>query len=140
MIWGLLVTMVSVLMPDPSTRINSNNYEKIKGGMHRRQVEEILGKPGDYRTDLNHPGGPASFSVSMDDMPLSELKWQTDDATVRIWISPRGEVQLRSYILMIRERTEMLDSLRIRLHNIHLQLPIGLKEMSSCVKNWHREK
>ena len=45
-LFGILLTL---LLPRPS-RVTRENYERIREGMSRAQVEAIVGKPGDYRT------------------------------------------------------------------------------------------
>jgi hypothetical protein len=50
---GLAVVVaagVVVLWPRPPSRITRENFERIKEGMSRAEVEAILGPPGDYRT------------------------------------------------------------------------------------------
>jgi hypothetical protein len=39
---------VVVLWPRPSSRITRENYERIRAGMSRAEIESILGPPGDY--------------------------------------------------------------------------------------------
>jgi hypothetical protein len=43
--------------PQPSSRITRENFDRIKVGMSRTEVEAILGPPGDYRTRLGETDG-----------------------------------------------------------------------------------
>jgi hypothetical protein len=50
---GLAVVVAAgavVLWQRPPSRITRENFERIKEGMSRAEVEAILGPPGDYRT------------------------------------------------------------------------------------------
>jgi hypothetical protein len=52
---GVVAAGVVALRPN-TDRITTENYERIEIGMTRRQVEAILGPPGDYRTCLGETG------------------------------------------------------------------------------------
>jgi hypothetical protein len=48
-----VVVAVGVFVPGPSPEpslVTRENFDRIKGGMSRADVEAILGPPGDYRT------------------------------------------------------------------------------------------
>jgi hypothetical protein len=58
-----------VLWPKPPSRITQENFDLIRDGMTRAEVEAILGPPGDQRTGLGEmylqegPGGPLGLGA-----------------------------------------------------------------------------
>jgi hypothetical protein len=65
---GLLALVASfVLCPIPPSRVTRENYDRIREGMTRAEVEAILGPPGDYRTgrtrEASDPLDPPCFDI-----------------------------------------------------------------------------
>lgn len=101
--WIVMVLVNLLFLVFPSARITIDNCERIQRGMHRIQVEAILGKPGDYRSGPTIPCFPACIDVAMDDNSCSELKWQSDKAEISIWINRQDEVVMKGYTSMRRK-------------------------------------
>jgi hypothetical protein len=49
---GLALTgaLMPLALPRPPSRVTWANFERVKVGMSREEVEALLGPPGDYRT------------------------------------------------------------------------------------------
>ena len=108
---GLAVAVAAglvVLWPRPE-RITPENYARVRTGMSRTQVEEILGLPGDYRTGPGatnlgrdvimwvidpdvHPYPPSSWS-KIDEGPHSWGYWLGDSFQISVAIDDSGHVQ-----------------------------------------------
>jgi hypothetical protein len=104
--WKLLVVIASPIALlvagtfvywSGSTPISRENYDRIQPGMSRRDVEEILGRPGDYslrpakfsRVDENsirHATMPASGANAF------RRRWATDTAYIQIDFDQFGRV------------------------------------------------
>ena len=97
-----------VLWPRPE-RITQENCDRIRTGMSRAEVEEILGLPGDYRTGPGatnlgrdviawvidpdvHPYPPSSWS-KIDEGPHSWGYWLGDSFQISVAIDDSGHVQ-----------------------------------------------
>jgi hypothetical protein len=90
---GAVLPLVLWLEPDPITRANFN---RIKDGMRRAEVEAILGPPGDYTT------GPVFLPALQQWAFLEELRdatfpqWYSDTAWISIALDEsRGVVKTR---------------------------------------------
>jgi hypothetical protein len=119
--WKLLVALaglavvvaaeVVVLWPRSSSRITRENFEQIKEGMNRAEVEAILGPPGDYRTghgetDLttvhmawSPDGGPLKPNTDWSRIPGQSpedprlwAEWMNDSIVIVIAIGQSGSV------------------------------------------------
>jgi hypothetical protein len=103
-----------VAWPRPD-RITRENFDRIKVGMSRAEVEAILGPPGDYRT------GPVAV---LQDTGTSDLDtpyiprglrdcalWLDDNAWVIFYFDEAGFVMIRWYDPAVREEQTPLDNL-----------------------------
>jgi hypothetical protein len=88
---GLAGVAGFVLWPRPSA--TRENYDRIKAGMSRAEVEAIFGPPGDYRTtitfhemDRQDPFGLGLPGESERDY------WMTDEVRIRISFDSSGRV------------------------------------------------
>jgi hypothetical protein len=109
---GLAVVVAAgavVLWQRQSSRITQENFDRIRDGMSRAEVEEILGSPGDYRTGPGatnlgrdvimwvidpdvHPYPPSSWS-KIDEGPHSWGYWLGDSFQISVAIDDSGQVQ-----------------------------------------------
>jgi hypothetical protein len=82
---AVVVTVgVVALWPRPE-RITRENYDRIKQGMSRSQVESILGLPGDYRT------GPTAYEEVLPEYkPTNRMEWWTDTLIIIIDFDEAG--------------------------------------------------
>jgi hypothetical protein len=93
---------VFVLWPQPS-QVTRENYDRIRVGMSRAEVEAILGPPGDYRTGDTEPDRDAAdgqeIHVGPDDPTLYDVQvdWRGDRARVSVVLSPAGRVAIKCY-------------------------------------------
>jgi hypothetical protein len=89
---GLFVLRLAALLvwPQPD-RITQENFDRIRKGMSRAEVEAILGPPGDYRfTRMQCLPSFKQRSI--------ELDWYTDTASVNVCLDEsRGVVEMRFY-------------------------------------------
>jgi hypothetical protein len=105
-----------VLWPrtDPTLRITRENFDGIKEGMSREEVEAILGPEGDYTT------GPVDFPSLQQWGFLEELRdatflaWVTDTAWVSIALNEPGGVVRTRFVPIQRFEQGPLDNLRWR--------------------------
>ncbi len=88
---GLAVVLavgVVALWPE-SDRITLWNYQRLQGGMTRAEVEEILGPPGDFRTETKSPVyGPKWLKE-----PRTAEMWLTDDSVILVWFDASQRVK-----------------------------------------------
>ena len=87
-------TAGAVVLWPQSVRITATNYERIRVGMSRAEVEAILGPPGDYTNGpiliLPEPGvvlGEFAFDASVN------RKWSGDRAMIKVTFGPTGDVR-----------------------------------------------
>jgi hypothetical protein len=106
---GLAVVVaagVVVLWPQPSSRITRENFERIKEGMSREEVEAILGPPCDFSTGplvrvrANRPPNPFSVEnfdpitvIGSGDNREELLVWKIDRQLISINFGPSGRVE-----------------------------------------------
>jgi hypothetical protein len=92
---GLGVVIVAgavVLWPHPPSRITRENFDRIKVGMSRPEVEAILGPPGDYRMgptlyflDVISPKGSLPFLIHN---PAD--RWESEIGAIDVFFGPTG--------------------------------------------------
>jgi hypothetical protein len=103
--WGLVimalvlaVTAVAVVLwPEMPSRITRENYDRIRVGMRRSEVEAILGPPGDYRTGENEPDdslpkGQTWTLFGRHPHRSQRLMWNTDTACAEMDTDEAGLV------------------------------------------------
>ena len=106
---AVMVAAGAVVLWPRKDRITQENYDGIRMGMSRAEVEEILGLPGDYRTGPGatnlgrdviawvidpdvHPYPPSSWS-KIDEGPHSWGYWLGDSFQISVAIDDSGQVQ-----------------------------------------------
>jgi hypothetical protein len=96
---GLAVIAVGAVVLWPrADRITRENFDRIKKGMGRAEVEAILGPPGDYTTGPTQTTflesaskHPVSWTRGSVFTPVIEF-WETDDAAIEVGYGPSGEL------------------------------------------------
>jgi hypothetical protein len=90
--WKLLVPLASlaavlateaVVLWSPPARVTQENFERIRVGMSKTEIEAILGRPGDYRTasgETGVPGRAGTYWVSDSKLNFTDsaLTWRED--------------------------------------------------------------
>jgi hypothetical protein len=115
------VAVKAFFFPPTNPRITQANFQRIKAGMRREEVEAILGSPGDYRT------GPVSYLYPPLSGPSSQwpqtppLKWWGDEAQIIVWVDHAGVVLQSSRALVLRGQVGMMDWLSWRRHRLRNQ-------------------
>jgi hypothetical protein len=92
LIVGLFVVGLAALLvwPQPD-QVTQENFDRIRKGMNRAEVESILGPPGDYR--FTRMQCLPSFKQR-----AIELDWYTDTASVNVCLDEsHGVVEMRFY-------------------------------------------
>jgi hypothetical protein len=116
---GLAVVVaagVAVLWPRPPSRITRENFDRIKEGMSRTEVEGILGPAGDYST------GPTQRFMSVEDiiaqarldtfsLHSGELTWSSDMVMVRVEFDSRGVATAKYFTALVKLKQTFVDSL-----------------------------
>jgi hypothetical protein len=92
LVLGLLVVGLFALLiwPSPS-RVTQGNFERIKEGMGRADVEAILGHPGDSTTGLTFP----IYRELIDDWPpvgTTLIDWTSDSVWITVAFDSSGRV------------------------------------------------
>jgi hypothetical protein len=128
--WLLVSLAGSIFFPAPSAHITKDNFDRLKGGMQRHEVEVILGGPaGDYRTGPTCSCLRGFASLAVEDESLTMLRWQGDEAEIAVWVDPNGVISWRSYALMMPEPAGAVKKLLWRWdrwqRSIHLHLDLN---------------
>jgi hypothetical protein len=116
---GLAVVFAAgaVMLWPPQNRVTRENYDNIREGMSRAQVESILGPPGDYSTgpsnligpDLDS-GGSADWSKAGEDFGKTNLLWASDEGVIQVQFGPRGAIH-KGFALTLKQDHGGLDKL-----------------------------
>jgi hypothetical protein len=108
---GILVTL---LLPRPS-RVTRENSERIKEGMSRAEVEEILGgPPGDYRTKPTNLDRDAVARAILS--VFFNAEWCGDEGEVWVSFGPDDKVRDMSFAEAGPVEVSTLALLRWRLN------------------------
>jgi hypothetical protein len=77
---AVVVAAGVVLWPRPPSRITRENFDRIREGMTRAEVEAILGPPGDYRTHFGQTadgnGGEHGWLPDPDEYKPAIATWR----------------------------------------------------------------
>jgi hypothetical protein len=129
----VVAAVVVVLWPRPE-RITPENYARVRTGMSRTQVEEILGLPGDYRTELGESQFVKDFPWDPDPGadPLTPSNWSKipEQRSFACWIS--NSCQITVYIDDSGHVQEMYEFPRRTTQGVVANLIWRLK------RQWHR--
>jgi hypothetical protein len=118
---GLTVLIaIGVVVPGPRPdRITPGNYARIQVGMHRAEVEVILGAPGDYRAGPGETRSRNFYNAwQPDDDSARPLKcdkgdmllWVTDSMAIRADLDRPNKIE--DFVAFERRRTQgPLDNL-----------------------------
>jgi hypothetical protein len=117
MVWAAGMAMKAVFFLPTNPHITQVNFERIKKGMTRREVEAILGPPGDYRS------GPTVFlyrSASRPGMAVP-LEWRGDIGEIWVWVAADGGVRDTSVHPGFRSQSGTMDWLTWRWRRLRNQ-------------------
>jgi hypothetical protein len=81
-----------VLEPRP-LRATRQNYDRIRIGITRAEVEASLGPPGDYTTGPTHPTGRDHGVEGSSLVCASVTQWLTDNGSIVVEFDARGRVR-----------------------------------------------
>ncbi len=113
---GLTGVGAFVLWPRPTHPvIRYENYERIRNGMSRAEVEALLGPPGDYRTGPTNPHDRMAPSWDADGVARTMLEWEDDTAYVAVILEPPGVASSREYCAVSRMEEGPLGNLLWRI-------------------------
>jgi hypothetical protein len=122
----LVVVGAFVLWPqtDQGDRITRENYNYIKIGMSRAEVEAILGPAGDYATGSLRFAGPTLRVFSGEPSPPSEyvlsvrdaegydiVRWRNDTGILTVYFDRTGQVFTKGFFHVERVEQGPLDNL-----------------------------
>jgi hypothetical protein len=94
---ALLGAAAFVLWPRPN-RVTRENYDRIRKGMSRAEVEAILGPPGDYSTVDSEGLGVSDVGFDHSGSQDVTVAWVSDGADVWVFLNPMGKVVGKQYI------------------------------------------
>ncbi len=114
---SLVVGIAAFLLGPPPSRVTRENFDRIREGMSRAEVEGILGPRGVY---ANGPVFlPALKQCVLAGEPTDATwAWYTDDATVRIDFDESGGVVETRFGPTSRIKQGPLDNLLWRAENL----------------------
>ncbi len=123
--WALVAILIPagvgafVLWPRPD-RITRENYDRIREGMSRAEVEAILGPSGDYTTGPVKPRDGARLDMSdtsstLEVRPGSAAMWVSDAAYIIVFFDDSGRVKLSGFDPCTSEPQGPLDNLLWRI-------------------------
>jgi hypothetical protein len=99
------VAFVALVTWPRSDRATQENFNRIRRGMSRAEVEAILGPPGDYRSGETHD------FVTRGWLP-GDLIWETDHVIIIVHFHESGRVRFQSIQLVsVRDSSDPLDKL-----------------------------
>jgi hypothetical protein len=81
---AVLVAAGAFVLWPRTDRITRENFDRIKEGMSRAEVEAILGPPGDYRT------GPVVYFTPTDRDVMDEPSVPFEDPDSALWLGDRA--------------------------------------------------
>jgi hypothetical protein len=120
----LVVAAKPILFPAGNPRLTQENFDRIKEGMSREEVEAILGPPGDYCTApaqiVPSPGSPEPWQVwqrhwDWRSIPTrSSLIWVGDRESITVWFESGKGVFWTDVDLVESEPIGLFDLLRWR--------------------------
>ena len=105
-----------MLWPRPS-RVTRENFERIKKGMSRAEVEAILGPPGDSTTGPLYSASPLYSAIhgSIVDPAVERANhrdtWATDEACAVVGFGADGEAMELRFTSCTRATQDPLDNL-----------------------------
>jgi hypothetical protein len=123
MLAGLAVVAAAVMVVvwPPTlqeTTITRQRYELITPRMSTKELETILGQPGDYRTAPTKympTGGGEGWAESLQDAPrASTLRWQGDWGEIVVDLDSAGRTVSASYCDCRKAETTALENFRWR--------------------------
>jgi hypothetical protein len=79
-----------------ANRITKENFDHIRGGLSRSEVEAILGPAGDYRTGPTYPRLAVSYG-SFGGNTTGWVEWTADGTLVEIVFDDAGRVGVHGY-------------------------------------------
>jgi hypothetical protein len=123
---ALVVLVVGAFVAWPrSDRITRENYDHIRMGMSRAEVEAIPGPSGDYATGpcykpigvMNDPGPSVMGECNEDSLQSQSIhgrySWETHHAAIYVKIGP-NDACVRTFYPAERMEQPILDNLRWR--------------------------
>jgi hypothetical protein len=113
---ALALAAAVVLWPQPS-QVTRANYDNIKPGMTRRDVETLLGgPPGNYAGGPTGPAGDhyAEILSNLDECVREPVWWQGDSATVAVHFGQTGLADWKAYFPTEREEQTPLANVEWR--------------------------
>jgi hypothetical protein len=112
LVLGLVALVAVVVWPRPD-RITRENFERIKNGMSRVEVEAILGPPEDYSTGPELPVSSRHVTLnrSFEVIPGSQyFRWLNDTASVSVYFDQDAVYSARFRVPILLKQTP-LDNL-----------------------------
>ena len=104
----MTVASVVVLWPRPPSRITRENHSVIQHGMSRREVESILGPPGDYTTG---PTRPIFVYARLTPDHTPWVEWNADKASIKVCFGDNGTVRYTEYTPLSRQDQGVLENI-----------------------------
>jgi hypothetical protein len=104
-----------IFFPPTNPRLTRENFDRIKEGMKRADVEAILGPPGDYRTGPIDPDPQViMFLPSGRRRENWSHAWLGDKAIFLAWVDPDGTITQHCFRSMELEPVEFGTLMRWR--------------------------
>jgi hypothetical protein len=89
----------AVVLCEGTPRATEENFDRIRDGMTRAEVEAILGPPGDYHTEPVPFPGPCGFRlISIVKEMENKSCWKTDACYGSVTYGDAGRVENADYM------------------------------------------
>jgi hypothetical protein len=94
-------------------RITQENFGRVHAGMSRREVEAVLGKPGDYRSGRTSHDPPWIKAAVGE--PLEWVQWEGDAGAALVGYDSSGSVRKELFLAATPLKLTPLDRLGWRI-------------------------
>jgi hypothetical protein len=98
-------------IPGRSPLITQADSEKLQPGMSRREVEAILGPPGDYRTGPGQDPPVVSLLWLPPPAGPNVSKWRGDSGTITVAYTDAGQVRRKWFEPWYRKEQGPIENL-----------------------------
>jgi hypothetical protein len=86
-----VVAAADIVLWAPQSRVTLENFDRIRVGITRAEVEAGLGLPGDHTTGPTRPTG-RGYGVDLGLVCASVSHWVTDDGSIVVEFDAKGRV------------------------------------------------
>jgi hypothetical protein len=108
----------TVAVPGPRPRFTLADYERVRLGMTKGELEAVLGKSGDYTTGPKvffHYGYRSEGELPDTEGPQWAEHWEADQGTVMVQFDAASRCRIKTFIPTTRQEQGTLENVQWRL-------------------------